>query len=359
MSTGTTTDYASNFVYENNTLQFFNQPEGYVEPNGSGWKYVYQYKDHLGNIRLSYKDISTTSTPSLQIQEENNYYPFGLKHKGYNNVQTGRDHKFGFGNKEEQDELGLGWIDIMARNYDPALGRWMNIDPLAEKRNWITPYNYVQNNPILRIDPTGLLDDTFGVNDKGEIRKIDEKKYYDEKGNEVDKLIADKTGNSTMVEDGVLDEQNVKTRIITGVVTKTKEGKDITVNTKTTEFSVKGNEKGKSLFNFLADNTSVEWSLMRFDGELANYIQTGRLERVEPAASTMLSTDFRVKPLNYHQHSHPGSMQVGTSPADRTFAKQVKYYFGEHVIFGIRATGSKTYREYDENGLTLKWLFDE
>ena len=69
----TTTDYAGNFIYENNVLQFFNQPEGYVEPTTDPAKpflYVYQYKDHLGNIRLSYKDISTTSTPNLQIVEE-------------------------------------------------------------------------------------------------------------------------------------------------------------------------------------------------------------------------------------------------------------------------------------------------
>ena len=32
------------------------------------------------------------------------------------------------------------------------------MDPLGELRSWLTPYNYVQNNPILRVDPTGALD---------------------------------------------------------------------------------------------------------------------------------------------------------------------------------------------------------
>ncbi len=161
-----TTEYAGNFVYESGVLQFFNTAEGYVEPNGTGWQYVYQYKDHLGNVRLSYADsngdgiISPSSgggQGEAEIREENNFYPFGLKHKGYNFVVNGRDHKYGFGNKEEQDELGLGWIDITARNYDPALGRWMNLDPLAEAMRRHSPYNYAFDNPNYFIDYDGMM----------------------------------------------------------------------------------------------------------------------------------------------------------------------------------------------------------
>jgi len=48
-------------------------------------KNVYQYKDHLGNIRLPYSDSDNNGTiVTSEIIEENNYYPFGLKHKGYN-----------------------------------------------------------------------------------------------------------------------------------------------------------------------------------------------------------------------------------------------------------------------------------
>ncbi|MGF1559394.1 MAG: hypothetical protein ACFCUL_09925, partial [Flavobacteriaceae bacterium] len=54
-SAPTATDYAGNYLYENNQLQFFSTPEGYVTPNTlGGYDYIYQYKDHLGNVRLSY-----------------------------------------------------------------------------------------------------------------------------------------------------------------------------------------------------------------------------------------------------------------------------------------------------------------
>jgi RHS repeat-associated protein len=180
-----TTLYAGNFMYNDANagtmeLQFFNHPEGYVQPvagteesvkgydkekneeTNSAYAYVFQYKDHLGNVRLSYSDsdLDGSINPSTEIIEESNYYPFGLKQKGYNNTVSSNGNsvaqKYGFNGKEEQNELGLNYLDFGARNYDPALGRWMNIDPLAEDMRRHSPYNYAYNNPIYFMDPDGM-----------------------------------------------------------------------------------------------------------------------------------------------------------------------------------------------------------
>ncbi|MCX2679363.1 RHS repeat-associated core domain-containing protein [Galbibacter sp. EGI 63066] len=146
-----------------NQLQFFSHAEGYVTPSGSGgYDYVYQYKDHLGNIRLSYMDANNNgSVTTAEVIEESNYYPYGLQHKGYGPgiSSLGNDvaQRWKYNGKEFDESLDINTYDFGARNYDPAIGRWMNIDPLAEKMYSQSTYNYAFNNPMLFVDPDGMF----------------------------------------------------------------------------------------------------------------------------------------------------------------------------------------------------------
>ena len=157
-TTVTTTDYLGGYQYKNAVLQYFPTTEGYVKntlvSGTNTYSYVYNYTDHLGNTRLSYTKDATTG--SLKILEESNYYPFGLKHNGYNPISPIPENRRLYNGKELQEELGLNQYDYGARNYDPALGRWMNVDPLAETSRRFSPYVYALNNPVLFIDPDGM-----------------------------------------------------------------------------------------------------------------------------------------------------------------------------------------------------------
>ncbi|MEL6629261.1 MAG: RHS repeat-associated core domain-containing protein, partial [Bacteroidota bacterium] len=70
-----------------------------------------------------------------------------MSHSGSFATTTSPENQYLYNGKEKQDELNLGWYDYGARMYDASIGRWNGVDALAEERNWLSTFQYTQNNP--------------------------------------------------------------------------------------------------------------------------------------------------------------------------------------------------------------------
>ena len=142
------TYYRGPLVYSGNNLLYLVHPEGLTRKSTIGFVYYYAKRDHLGSTRV----LCHASGNTLVADQATGYYPFGLAH-GHGNLNLNR---YLFSGKELQDQsLGgklLGLYDFGSRFYDPTLGRWFNVDPKLE---FVSPYGYCANNPVLYIDPNG------------------------------------------------------------------------------------------------------------------------------------------------------------------------------------------------------------
>ncbi|RWU07724.1 DUF6443 domain-containing protein [Pedobacter chitinilyticus] len=148
--TTTTTDYVDGIQYTNNTIDFIQTEEGIARKSGSSYVYEYNLTDHLGNVRATFKVNGST----IEVLQRDNYYAFGMRKSALNDIgAVSLQNKYLYNGKELQEELEQ--YDYGARFYDPVIGRWNVVDPLAEKDRKTNPYAYAFNNPINVIDPDG------------------------------------------------------------------------------------------------------------------------------------------------------------------------------------------------------------
>jgi RHS repeat-associated protein len=129
--------------------------------NKSGYLYVY-VSNETPNIDVFFDNLQVTHTRGALL-ETDQYYSFGLKidalsYRAGGGMESRR--MFNGGNELQSAEFsdggGLELYDANNRMYDPQLGRFWQVDELAEG-NWEwSPYNFALNNPIRLNDPLGL-----------------------------------------------------------------------------------------------------------------------------------------------------------------------------------------------------------
>ncbi len=95
--------------------------------------------------------------------------------------------KYSFNAKELDEETGMYYYE--ARYYAPPT--FISRDPLMSEKPWLTPYHYCSNNPVGRIDPSGMFDKEnqaersrnkaikqYGENRVSKIQRSESGQYY-------------------------------------------------------------------------------------------------------------------------------------------------------------------------------------
>ncbi|GEM67987.1 hypothetical protein SMI01S_15930 [Sphingobacterium mizutaii NBRC 14946 = DSM 11724] len=155
------------------------------------------------------------------------------------------------------------------------------------------------------IDPDGMIPDDYGLDEAGNIIFLRETK------DKTDRLIVlDKnkreTEKSIEVEEGILN--NEKKAISSS-------GKEYSY------FSVKGDKQATELFEFVANNSKVEWGHVKYEKE-SNYLSTSNKGNFEVGANHLAKgLGEKRKLIREVNHSHPNSIQgpsgYGTATQNR------------------------------------------
>ncbi len=131
----------------------------------AGYVYIYVSNEETAPLEVYFDDMKITYTKSPVVQADD-YYAFGLSVSDLSfRKQSSIENRYlfnqGAGDKkfltERITELGINVDMTKYRVYDPAVGRWWQVDPKSDKadQECVSPYNYSYNNPARYDDPEG------------------------------------------------------------------------------------------------------------------------------------------------------------------------------------------------------------
>jgi len=226
------------------------------------------------------------------------------------------------------------------------LSTFTNVDPLAEKKPWISPYAYCSGNPANRIDPDGRID--YVVSKDGHFSQIHPF---------IDKIksvlhIADK--NDRILMEG---SNKIISKLPAGSIGKIDHNND-----KSTQFEIKNNAVAERVFKDVSRNTTVEWA--RVEHSTGNHISNTMVndhnpQTVNPGSSVALDYKKSGEIIPLLEHSHQPitgawnerlevSGQNG-EPGDITTAKSFP-----NTIQRVLNVSTNQYEYYDEKGVYRK-----
>lgn len=119
-----------------------------------GYAYVFLSNEGANEQQIGFDDYEVQHIHS-DVIGANEYYPFGLTFNNYQR-ENSVTNKFKFQGQEHIDDLNLGWDSFRWRNHQPDIGRFFNIDPLADKYTHYSPYVFSGNEVTSAIELEGL-----------------------------------------------------------------------------------------------------------------------------------------------------------------------------------------------------------
>ena len=126
----------------------------HVKVQKKGYLYIYLSNEQAVQTNVYFDDLKITHHTG--VEQVSDYYPFGLTFNSYSRENSVKQDYL-YNSKEIQDELNVGWYDYQARQYDPAIGRFLSADPAADLMRRSSPYAYAFDNPVRFTDPDGMI----------------------------------------------------------------------------------------------------------------------------------------------------------------------------------------------------------